>query len=94
MGRPEISDAKIVEHYLSLFRDYQTHVFTLHAEIEAWAGEICFVSSSPRAKTPACNSSAWMICARAAHPPPARFPCAIKCRPKSTAAAAGGAQIA
>lgn len=34
MGRPEYPDSKIVAHYLSLLREDQVNVFTLHAEIE------------------------------------------------------------
>jgi undecaprenyl phosphate-alpha-L-ara4FN deformylase len=34
MGRPEYPDDRIVAHYLSLLRPGETHVFTLHAEIE------------------------------------------------------------
>ncbi|MBI5382094.1 MAG: 4-deoxy-4-formamido-L-arabinose-phosphoundecaprenol deformylase [Opitutae bacterium] len=34
LGRPEYPDDKIVEHYLSLLREDQVNVFTIHAEIE------------------------------------------------------------
>lgn len=34
MGRPEFPDTAIVAHYLSLLREDQPNVFTLHAEIE------------------------------------------------------------
>ncbi|WP_414662603.1 polysaccharide deacetylase family protein [Horticoccus sp. 23ND18S-11] len=34
MGRPEYPDTAIVAHYLSLLREDQPNVFTLHAEIE------------------------------------------------------------
>jgi undecaprenyl phosphate-alpha-L-ara4FN deformylase len=34
LGRPEYPDEKIVQHYVSLLRDDQPNVFTLHAEIE------------------------------------------------------------
>jgi peptidoglycan/xylan/chitin deacetylase (PgdA/CDA1 family) len=34
MGRPEYPDDAIVPHYLSLLRDDQVNVFTIHAEIE------------------------------------------------------------
>jgi peptidoglycan/xylan/chitin deacetylase (PgdA/CDA1 family) len=34
MGRPEYPDEKIVPHFMSLLRDDQPNVFTLHAEIE------------------------------------------------------------
>jgi peptidoglycan/xylan/chitin deacetylase (PgdA/CDA1 family) len=34
LGRPEYPDDKIVAHYLSLLREDQPNVFTLHAEIE------------------------------------------------------------
>jgi len=34
MGRPEYPDTAIVAHYMSLLREDQANVFTLHAEIE------------------------------------------------------------
>jgi undecaprenyl phosphate-alpha-L-ara4FN deformylase len=37
MGRPEYPDERIVAHYLSLLREDQLNVFTLHAEIEGMA---------------------------------------------------------
>jgi peptidoglycan/xylan/chitin deacetylase (PgdA/CDA1 family) len=34
MGRPEYPDDTLVEHYMSLMREDQVNVFTLHAELE------------------------------------------------------------
>ncbi len=42
MGRPEYPDEKIAAHYLSLLRDDQVNVFTLHAEIEGMGRRTLF----------------------------------------------------
>ena len=42
MGRPEFPDEKIVPHYLSLLRDDQVNVFTLHAEVEGMGRRALF----------------------------------------------------
>lgn len=42
MGRSQYPDAKIVQHYLSLLRDDQPNVFTLHAEVEGMGRRALF----------------------------------------------------
>lgn len=42
MGRPEYPDEKIVPHYLSLLREDQVNVFTIHAEIEGMGRRTLF----------------------------------------------------
>jgi undecaprenyl phosphate-alpha-L-ara4FN deformylase len=42
MGRPEFPDDAIVDHYLSLLKEDQVNVFTLHAEIEGMGRRTLF----------------------------------------------------
>jgi undecaprenyl phosphate-alpha-L-ara4FN deformylase len=42
IGRPEFPDEAIVPHYLSLLRDDQVNVFTIHAEIEGMGRRALF----------------------------------------------------
>lgn len=42
MGRPEYPDHKIVAHYLSLLREDQPNVFTVHAEVEGMGRRALF----------------------------------------------------
>lgn len=42
MGRPEFPDERIVAHFMSLLRDDQPNVFTLHAEIEGMGRRTLF----------------------------------------------------
>jgi len=42
LGRPEYPDHRIVDHYLSLLRDDQPNVFTLHAEVEGMGKRALF----------------------------------------------------
>lgn len=42
LGRPEYPYARIVDHYLSLLRDDQPNIFTIHAEIEGMGHRTLF----------------------------------------------------
>ncbi|HQL22764.1 MAG TPA: 4-deoxy-4-formamido-L-arabinose-phosphoundecaprenol deformylase, partial [Opitutaceae bacterium] len=44
LGRPEYPDDKIVAHYLSLLREDQVNVLTVHAEIEGMGKRLLFRS--------------------------------------------------